>query len=74
MQGLLKLSGLIDRMNHGIGKAMTIMDPNAKSTRVQQFSDVHTYLEPDELLSGTVHRFYGNSWQLARAESFAAAT
>jgi len=43
-------------------------------TRVQQFSDVHTYLEPDELLSGTVHRFYGNSWQLARAESFAAAT
>jgi len=23
MQGLLKLSGLIDRMNHGIGKAMT---------------------------------------------------
>jgi glutamate synthase domain-containing protein 2 len=43
-------------------------------TRVQQFSDVHTFLEPDELLSGTVHRFYGNSWKLARAESFAAAT
>jgi glutamate synthase domain-containing protein 2 len=43
-------------------------------TRVQQFSDVHTFLEPDELLSGTVHRFYGNSWKLARAESFAPAT
>jgi glutamate synthase domain-containing protein 2 len=43
-------------------------------TRVQQFSDVHTFLEPDELLQGTVHRFYGNSWKLARAESFSPAT
>ncbi len=42
-------------------------------TRVQQFSEVHTFLEPDELLSGTVHRFYGNAWKLARAESFAPA-
>jgi glutamate synthase domain-containing protein 2 len=42
-------------------------------TRVQQFSDVHTFLEPDELLSGTAHRFYGNAWKLARAESFAPA-
>jgi hypothetical protein len=43
-------------------------------TRVQQFSDVHTFLEPDELLAGTVHRFYGSAWKLARAESFAPAT
>jgi glutamate synthase domain-containing protein 2 len=42
-------------------------------TRVQQFSDVHTFLEPDELLRGTAHRFYGSSWKLARAESFAPA-
>ena len=40
-------------------------------TRVQQYSDVHTFLEPDELLGGTLHRFYGNAWQLARADSFA---
>jgi hypothetical protein len=42
-------------------------------TRVQQFSEVHTFLQADELLRGTAHRFYANAWQLARAESFAPA-
>ena len=42
-------------------------------TRVQQFSEVHTFLQADELLRGTAHRFYANAWQLARAHSFAPA-
>ena len=41
-------------------------------TRVQLFSQVHTFLQPGELLSGaTAHHFYAESWRFARAEQFA---
>jgi len=43
-------------------------------SRVQQFSQAHTFLEPEELLRGTAHRFYAGAWQQARAESFAPAS
>ena len=40
-------------------------------TRVQLFSQAHVFLQPGELLSGaTPHRFYAESWRLARAERF----
>jgi glutamate synthase domain-containing protein 2 len=42
------------------------------STRIQLFSQLHIYLEPGELLQDDIkHEFYKNSWQMARADSFA---
>ena len=44
-------------------------------TRVQLFSQAHIFLQPGELLNGTTaHRFYGESWRLARADQFEPAT
>jgi glutamate synthase domain-containing protein 2 len=42
-------------------------------THIEQFSQVHTFLEPGELLRGSRHAFYAQAWQQARAESFAPA-
>ena len=40
-------------------------------TRVQLFSQLHTFLQPGELLGGTTpHHFYAEAWHLARADSF----
>jgi len=40
-------------------------------TRVQLFSQAHTFLHPGELLDGaTPHHFYAESWRLARADQF----
>jgi glutamate synthase domain-containing protein 2 len=41
------------------------------SSRVQLFSQAHVFLEDGELLSdSTPHRFYADSWRLARADRF----
>jgi glutamate synthase domain-containing protein 2 len=43
-------------------------------TRVQQFSQLHTFLSPGELLSGsTPHSFYAEAWRLGQVGSFAPA-
>jgi hypothetical protein len=40
-------------------------------TRVQLFSQAHTFLQPGELLDGaTAHHFYAESWRLASADRF----
>lgn len=40
-------------------------------THVQLFSEAHVVLQPGELLDGvTPHRFYAESWSLARADHF----
>jgi glutamate synthase domain-containing protein 2 len=40
-------------------------------TRVQLYSQVHTFLQPGELLAGTTpHQFYAEAWRLAQADSF----
>ena len=43
-------------------------------TRVQQFSQLHTFLSPGELLTGsTPHSFYAEAWRLGQVGSFAPA-
>ena len=40
-------------------------------SRVQLFSQAHTFLHPGELLGGaTAHQFYAEAWRLAQADSF----
>ena len=40
-------------------------------TEVRLFSQLHVFLEPGELLSGSCHRdFYGHAWGLARPDNF----
>jgi hypothetical protein len=42
------------------------------SSRIQLFSQLHVYLQRGELLQGdSPHEFYRNSWNMARADSFA---
>ncbi|PYG96056.1 FMN-binding glutamate synthase family protein, partial [Arthrobacter stackebrandtii] len=39
------------------------------------FSDLHTFLKPGELLSGSIEsEFYARMWQMARSDSFAPET
>jgi hypothetical protein len=41
------------------------------TTEVRLFSDLHTFLEPNELISGRCeHAFYRHQWDIARADSF----
>jgi glutamate synthase domain-containing protein 2 len=41
------------------------------ATEIRLFSDIHTFLEPNELVSGPCeHVFYRRNWSLARADSF----
>ena len=43
------------------------------STEVRQFDQVHRYLKPGELLTGTSeHPFFDGNWQRAQAASFEA--
>ncbi|MFO1401523.1 MAG: FMN-binding glutamate synthase family protein [Steroidobacteraceae bacterium] len=43
-------------------------------TQIRLFSQIHTALEPGELLRGwTRHEFYASAWRMARAASFDAA-
>ncbi|MDR3508664.1 MAG: FMN-binding glutamate synthase family protein [Caulobacteraceae bacterium] len=43
------------------------------ATEVRQFSELHTFLKPGELLDGTcADGLYGRSWDMAQAESFSA--
>jgi hypothetical protein len=38
---------------------------------VRLFADLHTFLEPDELIAGRCeHDFYRRNWDIARADSF----
>jgi glutamate synthase domain-containing protein 2 len=40
-------------------------------TEIKLYSQLYPFLEPGELLGGTVrHPFYGDAWELARADSF----
>jgi glutamate synthase domain-containing protein 2 len=44
-------------------------------TRVQLFSQLHTFLQPGELLAAeSAHPFYAEAWRRARADSFEPAT
>jgi hypothetical protein len=39
------------------------------------FSDLHTFLKPGELLSGSIEsEFYARMWRMARSDSFAPET
>ena len=41
------------------------------TTEVRLFSDLHTFLEPNELIAGgNAHEFYRHQWEIARADSF----
>ncbi|HWM82496.1 MAG TPA: FMN-binding glutamate synthase family protein [Pseudolabrys sp.] len=41
------------------------------TTEVRLFSDLHAFLEPNELISGrSEHDFYRHQWEIARADSF----
>ena len=41
------------------------------ATEIKQFSELHVFLEPGELLDGTCrHSLYLNNWARASAETF----
>jgi hypothetical protein len=43
------------------------------ATEIKQFSEIHTFLKPGELLDGSCeHSFYAENWKLASAERFEA--
>jgi glutamate synthase domain-containing protein 2 len=43
------------------------------ATQIKQFSEIHTFLKPGELLDGSCeHSFYAENWKLASAERFEA--
>ena len=43
------------------------------ATEIKQFSEIHAFLEPRELVDGTcIHDFYARNWKLASAERFEA--
>ena len=46
----------------------------ASMTEIKSFAEMHTFLRPGELLSGSLTEgFYASSWRMARADSFDAA-
>ena len=43
------------------------------ATEIRQFSELHTFLQPGELLDGNCpHRFYADNWARASAATFGA--
>ena len=41
------------------------------ATEIRQFSELHTFLEPGELLDGSLQDgFYADNWRRARPDSF----
>ncbi len=40
------------------------------ATEVKQFSELHKFLTPGELIDGSATGFYRSNWELARADSF----
>ncbi|MNJ71076.1 hypothetical protein D3C77_675800 [compost metagenome] len=45
------------------------------ASEIGLFSDLHTFLKPGELLSGSIEsEFYARMWRMARSDSFAPET